>query len=162
MVREYAASLGLPVYTGSVQSTQFQRIFQTCWNPQLCLMATFGQKIPPCLFKYPRLGFYNFHHSAKRWPSYPGPTPIEEMVQDGQSQLVLTMHEVSRTIDDGNLIAHSQQIPIPSGVNVIKIHARTWPHMEDFVTAEVQKIVDSYKGPLPLIPLELDDISLSI
>jgi len=57
-----AAAHGLPVYTGRVKTPEFQRMFEA-WNPDLCLMATFGQMIPRSIFEVPRLGFYNFHHS---------------------------------------------------------------------------------------------------
>lgn len=162
MVRECAAELGIPVYTGSVRCVKFQRIFQSVWNPQLCLMATFGQKIPPCLYRYPRLGFYNCHHSTHRWPSYPGPTPIEEMIRDGHSHLVLTMHEVSKNIDDGKLVAHSKRIRIPPGMNPVQMHAHTWPKMKAFITRQVGKILEDDKGPAITFPLMSPEFTPSL
>ena len=32
-------------------------MFMDSWKPELCLMATFGQKIPTALINYPSLGF---------------------------------------------------------------------------------------------------------
>ena len=60
----FAAEHGLPVFTGHVKTPEFFEIFLDNWQPQLCLMATFGKKIPTALFNYPRLGFFNFHHSG--------------------------------------------------------------------------------------------------
>ena len=156
LVRDAASDYGLPVYTGSVRNSRFQHIFQSDWNPQLCLMATFGQKIPRRLHRYPRLGFYNFHHSDTNWPSYPGPNPIEEMVHDGKSHLVLTMHEVSDAIDGGRFVAHSNPFRIPERITPIQMHQLTWSQMKAFVVSQVRRIVKRYKGPLPVIPLSFD------
>lgn len=160
LVRDYASEIGLPVYTGNVGETRFQRIFQRDWNPQLCLMATFGQKIPRRLYRYPRLGFYNFHHSDTSWPSYPGPNPIEEMIRDRKSHLVLTMHEVSDTIDGGRFVARSKQIRIPDRVNAIQMHQASWPQMKGFILREIRRIAKRYKGPLKVIPLVLGEPSI--
>ena len=161
MVRNAASKLGLPVYTGSVRNSHFQHIFQTDWNPQLCLMATYGQKIPRRLHRYPRLGFYNFHHSDTSWPSYPGPNPIEEMIRDGKTHLVLTMHEVSDTIDDGRFVARSRPIPIPKHSDAIRMHQVSWPTVKGFIIREVRKIATRYKGPIQAIPLALPDVLTS-
>jgi methionyl-tRNA formyltransferase len=90
LVSRFAGEHGLPVFTGRVKSPEFYDTLFDDWQPELCLMATFGQKIPSALISYPRLGFYNFHHSGETWPSYPGPDPIAAMVRDGRKHLVLT------------------------------------------------------------------------
>ena len=89
LVPRFAAAHGLPVFTGRVKTPEFFERFFDQWCPALCLMATFGQKIPTPLINYPSLGFYNFHHSGDSWPTYPGPDPIAAMVRDGRKHLVL-------------------------------------------------------------------------
>jgi len=64
LVGRFAAERRLPVFTGRVKTPEFFQMFLEDWQPQLCLMATFGQKIPLPLINYPTLGFYNFHHSG--------------------------------------------------------------------------------------------------
>ena len=64
MTPRFAQEHGLPVFTGRVKTPEFYGMLLDEWQPQLCLMATFGQKIPTPLINYPRLGFYNFHHSG--------------------------------------------------------------------------------------------------
>jgi methionyl-tRNA formyltransferase len=139
LVPRFAAGQGLPVYTGRVKDEDFCQQFEQEWRPDLCLMATFGQKIPRRLFTYPPLGFYNFHHSDAAWPSYPGPDPITHMVRDGKTHLVLTMHEVSDVIDGGRFVARSHRVPIPPGVNPIQMHRITWPQMGGFIREQVRR-----------------------
>ena len=112
------------------------------WRPDVCLMSTFGQKIPNHIIHLPRLGFYNFHHSGKTWPSYPGPDPIAAMVSDGRNDLVLTMHKVSEVIDDGEFVARLHPVAIPTGVNAIDMHRITWPVMHPFIRKAVNDILD--------------------
>ena len=133
----FATAQGLPVFTGRVKSSEFFELFMDDWRPSLCLMATFGQKIPTALINYPSLGFYNFHHCGDTWPSYPGPDPIAAMLRDGRTHLVLTIHKVTDVIDGGEFVARSHQVPIPDGINAIEMHRITWPQMGPFIRRSV-------------------------
>ena len=113
------------------------------WQPDLCLMATFGQMIPRSLFEVPRLGFYNFHHSDDVWPSYPGPDPIRDMVRDGKTHVVITMHEVTAVLDGGAAFARSHKVPLPPDANSVKIHRITWPQMGPFIRRVVGTILEA-------------------
>jgi methionyl-tRNA formyltransferase len=142
LVRRFAASLDIPVFTGRVKSPEFQELMTQDWKPDLCLMATFGQKIPQHIIEVPQMGFYNFHHSGPTWPSYPGPDPIGDMQRDGLSHLVLTIHRVNETIDDGEFFARSHPVAIPPGINAIEMHRITWPQMGAFIRRAVNEILD--------------------
>ena len=143
LVRRFALSRRLPVFTGRVKSPEGHELIVKDWRPDLCLMATFGQKIPQHLIELPRRGFFNFHHSGPIWPSYPGPDPIGAMQRDGLKHLVLTMHKVSDVIDDGEFVARSHPVAIPSGINAIEMHRITWPQMHGFIRRAVADILDS-------------------
>lgn len=143
LVRRFAASQKLPVFTGRVKLPEFHELMLNDWRPDLVLMATYGQKIPAHLITLPRLGFYNFHHSGATWPSYPGPDPIAAMQRDGLKHLVLTMHKVSDVIDDGEFVARSHKVAIPPGITAIAMHRITWPQMHGFIRRSVTKILDA-------------------
>lgn len=146
LVRRFAASLEIPVFTGRVKSQEFHELMTQDWKPDVCLMATFGQKIPKHIIEVPKLGFFNFHHSGKSWPSYPGPDPIAAMQRDGLKHLVLTMHKVSDVIDDGEFVARSHPVEIPPGINAIEMHRRSWPQMNGFIIRAVTDILDTDKA----------------
>jgi methionyl-tRNA formyltransferase len=137
LVPRFAAEQHLSVFTGRVKTSEFFEMFMGDWQPSLCLMATFGQKIPTPLINDPPLGFYNFHHSGETWPSYAGPDPIAAMVRDGGKHLVLTIHRVTDVIDGGEFVARSHPVAIPEGINAIYMHRITWPQMEPFIRREV-------------------------
>ena len=143
LVRRFAAALKIPVFTGRVKSPDFQELMTQDWKPELCLMVTFGQRIPKTIIQVPKLGFFNFHHSGEAWPSYPGPDPIGDMQRDGLSNLVLTLHRVSEVIDGGEFFSRSHPVAIPPGINAIEMHRITWPQMGGFIRSAVESILDA-------------------
>lgn len=143
LVPRLARAIRLPMFSGRVATSGFFRTFFDRWRPQLCLMATFGQKIPNALIGYPTLGFFNLHHSADHWPSYPGPDPIAAMVRDRRKHLVLTLHKVTDVIDGGEFVARSHAVAIPDGVNAVEMHRITWPQMGPFIRQEVAALLDA-------------------
>lgn len=161
LVPRLARALRLPMFHGRIRSPEFSRLFAENWRPDLCLMATFGQKIPDALIAFPRLGFYNFHHSGATWPSYPGPDPIAAMRRDGRKHLVLTLHQVTRVIDGGAFVARSHPVPIPEGVNAVQMHRITWPQMGSFIRREVTAMLDAGSGPSRSPSLLIQESSIS-
>ena len=151
MTPRFAEAHDLPVFTGRVKTPEFQRIFVEQWQPDLCLMATFGQMIPRTLFTVPRLGFYNFHHSDVTWPSYPGSDPIRDMVRDGKTHVVITMHEVTEELDGGVAVAHSHRVPLPPDANAIQVHRLTWPQMGPFIRREVLRRLPADTDSQPML-----------
>ncbi|MHC1767233.1 MAG: formyltransferase family protein [Verrucomicrobiia bacterium] len=160
LVPRFAQDHNLPVFTGRVKTPEFFAMFMDEWQPGLCLMATFGQKIPNTLINYPLLGFYNFHHSADTWPSYPGPDPIAAMVRDGRKHLVLTIHKVTDVIDGGEFVAHSHPVAIPEGINAVGMHRITWRQMGEFIRREVGAMLDAAKTMPAAAPLVLQEVGV--
>ena len=158
LVPSFAQAEGIPVFSGRVKTEEFYDIFFNQWRPDLCLMATFGQKILNCLIGYPPLGFFNFHHSAETWPSYPGPDPIAAMLRDGRKHLVLTIHKVIDLIDGGDFVARSHPVAIPDGVNAVQMHRITWPQMGPFIRCEVGTMLDAASTSKPVgFPMVLQE-----
>ena len=150
----------MPVFTGRVKTAEFYSMFMNEWQPELCLMATFGQKIPNVLIGYPRIGFYNLHHSDATWPSYPGPDPIAAMVRDGRKDLALTIHRVTDVIDGGEFLARSHRIAIPQGINAIGMHRITWLQMGPFIRQAVGAMLDGATCMPTAAPLLLEEESV--
>ena len=161
LVPRFAGEHSLPVFSGRVKTSEFFRLFLDDWQPELCLMATFGQKIPSALIDYPPLGFYNFHHSGDTWPSYPGPDPIAAMVRDGRTDLVLTIHKVTDVIDGGEFVARSHPVGIPEGINAVGMHRITWPQMGPFIRRAVSSMIEAAKAMPATAPVLLQEKALA-
>lgn len=68
-----ARAHGIDVFKGKVKTSEFYAKLRE-WDPEVGVMATFGQLLNEEIFGYPRLGFYNLHHSDL--PTYRGPDPF--------------------------------------------------------------------------------------
>ena len=143
MVQSLAASHGIKVYNGSVNTTEFYNLMNEHWKPDLCIMAIFGQKISAQLFEAPRLGFYNLHACIDDgWPSkYAGANPFQALLDDHQTSTVIAMHRVDGGFDTGELIAYSEHLAIPPHVGVVDMHKITAPFAAQLAVAEISKII---------------------
>lgn len=146
MVGNAARKAGICVYTGKVKTPEFYDMYENEWRPDLCLMATFGQVVDNRLIGFPRMGFYNFHHSHDdQWPSYPGPNPIQAMIDDGHKYVVISMHSVEERIDHGELVARSQRVYMPHNPTPVKVHRVTWATTMDYFSAVIRNIAVSHE-----------------
>lgn len=144
MVKNLARLSGIDTYSGRVKTPEFYNIMESKWQPDLCVTATFGQKIDSRLFNAPPLGFYNFHPCIDdAWPSrYAGCNPFQALIDDHREYAVLAMHRVNECFDSGELIAYSEKIYIPDHVDVIDLHKITSPIAGKFAAREVARIIE--------------------
>lgn len=143
MVGDLACAHSIDVYTGRVKTAEFYARFENDWRPDLCVMATFGQKIDARLYGLPRLGFFNLHPCKDdAWPSrYVGGNPFRMLIGDGSEYCVIAMHAVDDGFDTGPLFAFSERIPIPPGADVVSLHKLTAPIAAKLVVEAVEKML---------------------
>lgn len=113
-IRHLALWSGIDCYTGSVKIPLFSGkggVLEE-WKPDVIVMATFGQLIPPEVFRFPPFGMYNFHPSDLARGKYPGPDPFTEMMAAGESTTRMTCHHVDEGFDTGHVVGFSPEIPI--------------------------------------------------
>lgn len=105
---------GVDCYNGDVKTVAFWETdgILDDWKPDVIVMATCGQLIPPEVIRYPRYGMYNFHPSDLAHGKYPGPDPFTEMMQAGETTTRMTCHHVNEAFDEGHVVGFSPEIPI--------------------------------------------------
>lgn len=143
MVERLAEQFNIQVFKGRVKTPEFYDLIETQWKPDVCIMATFGQKINARLFDAPPLGFYNLHPCIDdAWPSrYVGGNPFQALLDDGKTYTQIAMHRVDENFDTGELIAYSEKLFIPAHANVIDLHKITSPAAGRLASQEIQKII---------------------
>jgi methionyl-tRNA formyltransferase len=143
MVRGLAQAAKVEVYSGRVKTSDFYQTMRERWRPDLCIMATFGQKISPQLFDAPALGFYNLHPCLDdAWPShYAGGNPFQELLNDKKTYTQIAMHRVDENFDTGELIAYSEKIHIPQHAGVVDLHKITSHAAAQLAVREIEKII---------------------
>lgn len=144
MVARLAVRQGLDVFSHRVNEAAFHEVIETRWRPDVCVMATFGQRIHRHLIDYPRLGFYNLHPCIDDgWPSkYAGGNPFSALMRDGQNYIRIAFHAIDENFDSGDLVAMSPAIAIPDEASVVDMHKITSVSAARLAADEIQKIID--------------------
>ena len=129
MVADLAARNGIELYRAKVKDDAFYDMFEACWRPDVCVMATFGQKLNARIFSWPKFGVINLHPSDNRgWPSkYAGSNPFQMMLDDGLDKCVISLHMVNEDFDAGQRLCVSEDIYIPPGATVRDMHMMSSP-----------------------------------
>jgi len=100
----------IPVYTGSIKHEIFYNIIEKT-NPNLFILAGFGQILNSKLFTFPSLGGFNIHpgtNLSKR--EYRGVDPISEIIKNNEQYSYMNIHAVNDVIDGGQIIGKSPPI----------------------------------------------------
>lgn len=122
LVEDLARAHTIEVFKGKVKTPEFYAKLRE-WDPEVGVMATFGQLLNEEIFGYPRLGFYNLHPSDL--PAYRGPDPFGDMIRGGEEYTKVTMHKVDAGFDTGDIVAKSDWIRIPPNATPVDMHKIT-------------------------------------
>ena len=102
-VKEEAFKYGLPVYQPvKVRDQEFQEILREL-QPDLIVVAAFGQIIPKTVLDLPKYGCINIH--ASLLPKYRGAAPIQWAILDGEKESGVTIMKMDVGLDTGDMIA---------------------------------------------------------
>ncbi len=80
-------------------------------NPDLILVAAFGQILKPRLLEIPRLGCVNLHPSLL--PAYRGPNPFYWVLRQGERTTGVTFHRIDAGIDTGPILVQRELEILP-------------------------------------------------
>ncbi len=72
-------------------------------NPDIIVVAAFGQIIPKEILELPKFGCINIH--ASLLPKYRGAAPIQQAVIDGEKESGVTIQRMGEGIDTGDMIS---------------------------------------------------------
>lgn len=76
------------------------------YSPDIIVVAAYGQILPPEILALPRFGCINIHASIL--PKYRGAAPIQRAVIDGEQYTGVTIMQMDKGLDTGNIIAFEQ------------------------------------------------------
>lgn len=102
-VKEAALELGLPVYQPKkVREPEFVEILKEL-NPEVIVVAAFGQIIPESILNMPPYGCVNVH--ASLLPKYRGASPIQWAVINGEKESGVTIMQMDSGLDTGDMLS---------------------------------------------------------
>jgi len=157
-----ALPLGIPCYTGEVKCDAFRALLAQ-WDPEVIVVAAFGQLIDTPIIYFPKYGIYNLHPSDLLHGHGAGPQPWEDLVQRRASSTRVTLHRVSPEIDSGDIVGQSPEINVlmPDGSfsdDVRMVGEKTLvpvrAMVRELVLALMEKKAFGDEGPLDALDFE--------
>ena len=111
----------------------------TAWQNQLGLVFCCSEKLPITLVNTPPHGMVNLHASAL--PDYRGANPIYWQIRHGQTDLMLTAHQVDETLDTGPIITQRAVTigPYDTPNRVFSSLIQQIPSIVDALTTQLQQ-----------------------
>lgn len=82
--------------------------------PDLGVIVAYGAILKSDALEIPKLGWINLHYSLL--PEYPGASPVQQAILEGQSVTGVTVFMLDEGVDSGPILA-SVEVPIPSDAN---------------------------------------------
>lgn len=111
-VKETAIRMGIPFIQPEDLKTEGMRRQLALWNPDLILVAAYGQILPPILLDLPRLGCVNAHASVL--PRWRGASPIQSAIMEGDSWTGITIMKMDAGLDTGDILAVRHELILPT------------------------------------------------
>ncbi len=101
-IKETALSLGLEIYQiDNIKSHEALAKIRE-WDPEIIVVASYGQIIPESILEYPSYGCINVHASIL--PKYRGAAPIQRAIMAGEKSSGITIMYMDKGLDTGDII----------------------------------------------------------
>lgn len=111
-VKEYALEAGYTVYQPQkVKTPEFVQILRDL-NPELIVVAAFGQFLSKEILELPKYGCINVH--ASLLPKYRGAAPIQYAIIKGEKESGVTIMQMDIGMDTGAILS---KVVVPIGEN---------------------------------------------
>ncbi len=103
-VKEKALELGLKVLQPERIKKDADFLKQICeYEPEVIVVAAYGQILPKELLEVPRLGCINIHGSLL--PRFRGAAPIQRAILEGDAETGITIMMMEEGLDTGDMLA---------------------------------------------------------
>ena len=110
-VKEKALELGIPVFQPKrVREPDSLRVLKD-YEPELIVVAAFGQILPKELLDLPKYGCINVH--ASLLPKYRGAAPIQWSILNGDEVTGVTIMRMDVGLDTGDMITKTEVKILP-------------------------------------------------
>ena len=107
-VKVCALQHGLEVYQPTRGREQSSMEYLKKYEPDMIVVAAFGQILPKELLELPKYGCINVH--ASLLPNYRGSAPIQWSILNGDAETGVTIMRMDTGIDTGDMIAKREPV----------------------------------------------------
>ena len=118
-VKDVAAALGIPVYQPKSLRSEAAAEPLRQWQPEMIVVAAFGQILRPHVLDLPPLGCINVH--ASLLPRWRGASPIQHAILAGDADTGVSLMRMDVGLDTGPVYVQ-QAIPIAADETAASLH----------------------------------------
>ena len=111
-VKVRAEELGIPVFQPEKLRDEDQVAALRALQPEIIVVAAYGQILPESILAIPPLGCINIH--ASLLPKYRGAAPIERCILEGEEKTGVTTMYMAKGLDTGDVIEQSETKILPT------------------------------------------------
>lgn len=134
-VKNIALQLGLPVFQPEkVKEPHFLETLREL-NPDMIVVAAFGQILPKAIIDLPRLGCLNIHPSLL--PKYRGAAPLNWSIIRGETQTGVTIMLMDEGMDSGDILMQE-----PTQIKAIETYGELHDRLANLGAALLTKTID--------------------
>ena len=145
-VKELAVSRGIPVFTPEkLRLPENVEVVREA-NPDMIVVAAFGQILPKSVLDIPQYGCINVH--ASLLPKYRGAAPIQWSILDGESETGVTIMYMNEGLDTGDILLQ-QVVPIEDDETGGSLHDKLAVAGAEALVQAIPGILDGTLEPVP-------------
>jgi methionyl-tRNA formyltransferase len=138
-VKEYALTVGLPVFQPEKMGGDGQLALLRSLEPELTVVAAYGQILPEDILAVPKHGSINVHASIL--PKYRGAAPINRAILNGERETGVTIMYMAKRLDAGDIIS-VRKTPIMPEDDAQTLFARLGSLGAGLLSETIRAIVD--------------------
>ena len=136
-VKEAALELDIPVYQpAKVREEGFLQQLKDL-NPEVIVVAAFGQILPQRLLDIPAYGCINIH--ASLLPKYRGAAPIQWVIIDGEKETGITTMQMNAGLDTGDML-EKRVVPIDPDETGGSLHDKLSAAGGELILSNLEKL----------------------
>ncbi len=145
-VKEAALELDIPVYQpAKVREEGFLQQLKDL-NPEVIVVAAFGQILPQRLLDIPAYGCINIH--ASLLPKYRGAAPIQWVIIDGEKETGITTMQMNAGLDTGDML-EKRVVPIDPDETGGSLHDKLSAAGGELILSTLEKLEKGLLAPEP-------------
>ena len=145
-VKEYALSKGIPVYQPERMRGEEPLALLRSLEPELTVVAAYGQILPEDILGVAKLGSVNVHASAL--PKYRGAAPINWAILNGERETGVTIMHMAKKLDAGDMI-RVRTTPIAPDEDAEALFARLAALGAELLSETISAIADGTAARTP-------------
>lgn len=145
-VKEAALEANIPVYQPASLKKEETSEPIKAWNPDVIVVAAFGQILRPHVLDMPAHGCINVH--ASLLPRWRGASPIQHAILDGDTESGITLMKMDVGLDTGPMYV-MESVTLEAGETAVSLHDKLSQLGADMLEKHLDNIISGALQPVP-------------